>query len=121
MNLTRTTAALLDKRRRLLLGRRARLAVLDHDPGGGYSQRLEIPNGWVVGEDDDGVMVAEIAETGAVTGHILSECAALAFRQAHENAARVCKIISRKEPVGELTRVWEFTVTPTGEGPVEIN
>ncbi len=121
MKLTRTIARTLDTERRLLLGRKASLILLDHDSDNGYTKTQSVPKGWMVSTESEGdapsagQLICEIAETAMLTADVLRETAAIGLQLAHESLPRLCKIVSRIEPVEEAFRIWKFSCTPTGE------
>ena len=121
MNLTPTIAQSLDTARRITLGSRARLASLALDSERGYTLMRELKKGWLVTDESEGEgassgqLKCEVAATRSVTDAELRGVAAFAFQQRGEAEARICKVVSRQEPVGELSRVWSFSLTPTGE------
>ncbi len=120
MKLTRTLAQQLDTQRRLLIGRSAILALLNHDPDKGYILDVSVLKGWTAGKasgDNAGTgdLKVKVAESTTITADKLRECAAFGLFLPGMAAAKVCLISGRQEPVGEMIRVWEFSVAPTGE------
>jgi hypothetical protein len=122
MNLTRTVAGAENTVRRIVLSRRARLWLLNHAQSGGYSLGVEILKGWMVGDEKQsegspGQMKAEIAESSTITAQMMRECAGMAFLQKGESLSevQVFRIETRRPPIGELARLWEFGISPTGE------
>lgn len=119
--ITGAISASLDALRRLTLGGKAKLAVLDNDPTRGYTKTVDVTKGWLVSDESegeaesDGQLKVEVAESTAVTETILREVAAFAFQPGNEAQAFVCTVQDRKEPLGEFSRVWTLYVTPTGE------
>jgi hypothetical protein len=122
MKLTRTLSNVLNIAQGITQGRRARLFLLEHAKTGGFSKGLEIAKGRLVSDSSEGEgesvgqIKIEVSESTTITAAMLRDCAGFAYMQPHENAAeaRVIKVVSRKEPLGELSRVWEFACTPEG-------
>lgn len=123
MQPTRTLSKSLDTERRLLLGRKARLFLLDHDADAGYKDdtALEVLRGWFASDDSQGEgasigqLKLEVAESSTVTSDKLASMAAVVLWFPEWTTPRVCKIVSRIEPIGNSIRIWAFSITPTSE------
>lgn len=121
MNLTRTIADTLDIERKLTHGRKARLSLLDHDDETGYRTILNVKRGWNVSDESKGEgasagqMKLEIAELGDRTRDLLTDYAAVTLLLTGNLIPQIYKVANRHEPIGELARIWTFSITPTGE------
>jgi hypothetical protein len=122
MNLTRTFSKVSDVSRKTFLGSSSRLSLLDHDEdSGGYRTIGNVTSGWNVSdvsEGDgagDGQLKLEVSEGAEAVASILSTLAAVALLQPGWTVPRLCKVASRKEPLGEFDRTWVLFITPSGE------
>jgi hypothetical protein len=121
LNLTRAIANTLDIERKLTHGRKARLSLLDHEDETGYQTILSVKRGWNVSDESKGEgasagqLKLEIAELGDRTREILTDYSAVTLLLAGNDIPQIYKVANRHEPIGEMARIWNFSITPTGE------
>ncbi|HEX8087663.1 MAG TPA: hypothetical protein VF762_02345 [Blastocatellia bacterium] len=113
-NLTPTIAKALDAARRVTLGGRATLAVLDHAPVGerGYVTVAPVKRGWSLQAGGIGeAATLKVCESRDVTKEVLARAVAFAV------SGEVYKIDEGNvaAPIGDNLRVWIFKVKPSGE------
>lgn len=116
-NLTLIISKTLDAARKITLGTKATLAILDHAPIGeqGYVTVAQVKRGWNLTRGGIGEShTLQICESRDVTKEVLS--GAVAFAVSNE----VYKIGDGDSdgvgpPVGDNLRKWEFKVKASGE------
>lgn len=113
-NLTPGISRALDGARRIALGRKATLALLDLAPIGeeGYVTLAAVKRGWSLERGGIGdALTLAIAESRDVTKELLTSAVAFSI------SGEVYKIDDGQisQPVGDTLRVWFFKVKPTGE------
>ena len=94
---------------------------MDHDDDAGYKTILAVKRGWNVSDESQGEgasagqLKLEIAESRTVTRELLTDYAAVTLLLPGNEVPQICKVESRHQPLGEIIRVWSFSITPTGE------
>jgi hypothetical protein len=116
-NLTLTISRVLDAGRKITLGTKATLAILDHAPLGeqGYVTVAQVKRGWNLTRGGIGeTHTLQICESRDLTKEILAGAVAFALNN------EVYKIGDGDSdgvglPVGDNLRKWEFKVKASGE------
>jgi hypothetical protein len=123
LKLTTTIIATNDVTRRMLHGASARLYLVEHHATDGYALGPRVARGWNLESAEDGKLALEVPELPAITPAMLRKAAGFAIRSnaivkskgLGDGLYLVLKIAARREPEGEISRVWTFEVSYTSE------